>query len=92
MIAIKRILRYVKVIEDYGLWSKKNEKFELKVYMDCNWVGNIDRRQSESWGILFIGKKSISWTTKKKNCIFQSMVEAEYVATVVSCSNIVCIK
>ena len=31
---VKRIMRYLKGIEDYGLWYKKSEMFELKVYTD----------------------------------------------------------
>ena len=31
MMEVKRILRYLKGIEDYGSWSKKSDKFGLKV-------------------------------------------------------------
>ena len=34
LIYVKRIMRYLKGIEDYGLYYKKNDKFGLKVYID----------------------------------------------------------
>ena len=67
--AMKRIMRYLKGIEDYGLWCKKGVKFDLKTFTDANWVGSIDDRKSTSEGAFFLGKRLISWTKKKRNCI-----------------------
>ena len=47
--AIKRILRYLKGIEDYGLWYKLGENLDLKVFTDVYWVGNIDDRKKDKW-------------------------------------------
>ena len=41
---------------------------------------------------LFLGKRLITWTSKKQSCTSQSIVEAEYVVAVVNCSNIIWIK
>ena len=38
MMAVKRILRYLKGTADYGLYYKKDDKFELRVYTDADWV------------------------------------------------------
>ena len=40
--------------EDYGLYYKKSDKFELKVYIDGDWDGNVDDRNSTSGGALFL--------------------------------------
>lgn len=69
MMVVKRILRYLKGIEDYGLYYKKNENYELKVYTNAYWDGNVDDRNSTSGGAFFLGKRLVSWTSKKKNCI-----------------------
>ena len=45
---VKRIMRYLKGIEEYGIYYKKNEKFELIAYTDANWARNIDDRKSTS--------------------------------------------
>ena len=85
-------MRYLKGIEEYGLNYKKNEKFELRAYIDANQDGNIDDRKSTSGEAFFLGKRLVTWTSKKQNCTSQSIVEAEYVATAINCTNIVWIK
>lgn len=86
---VKRIMRYLKGIEDFGLYYKKNEIFELRAYTDVDWVGKIDDRRSTSGGAFFLGKRLVTWTSKKKNYTLQSIVEAKYVAIVVNWTNIV---
>ena len=51
MMAIKRILRYLKGTEDYGLWYKLGGKLDLKVFIDVDWVGNLDDRKYNLWTI-----------------------------------------
>ena len=65
LMAIKRIMRYLKGIEEYGLYYKKNEKFELRAYTDANWARNIDDRKSTSGGAFFLGRRLVTWTSKK---------------------------
>ena len=36
LMAIKRIMRYLKGTKEYGLYYKKNEKFELRAYTDVD--------------------------------------------------------
>ena len=90
--AIKRIMRYLKGTEDYGLWYKKGGNFELKAFTDSDWEGSIDYRNNTSGGVFFLGKVLVSWTNKKYNCISQSTKKVEYVSAIVNCSNIVWLK
>ena len=48
LMALKRIMRYLKGIEKYGLYYKKIEKFELRAYIDVDWARNIDDRITTS--------------------------------------------
>ena len=89
---VKRILRYLKGTKDYGLWYKLGGNLDLKMFIDADWVGNIDDRKSTSGGALFLGKRLVSWISKKQNCASQSTAEAEYVVVVVNCSNIIWFK
>jgi hypothetical protein len=89
---IKRIMRYLKDTRDYGMWYKKGDNFELKSFTDANWVESVDNRKSTSGGAFFLWKRLVSWTRKKQHCISQSIVEVEYVAVAVNCSNIVWFK
>lgn len=92
MIATKRILRYLKKTKDYGLWYPKEGKFELKVYTDADWAGNVDDRKSTTGGAFFFDERLVTWTSKKQSCISQSIAEVEYVAAATNCSNIAYIK
>ena len=56
MIAMKRILRYLKGKKYYS------DRFELKVFIDSNWDGNIDDGKITSGGVFFLGKRLVSWT------------------------------
>ena len=90
--AIKRIMRYLKGTQDYGLWYKIGGNLDLKVCTDVDWVGSIDDRKSTSGGASFLGERLVSWTSKKKICISQSIAKEKYVAAIVNCSNIVWVK
>ena len=89
MMEIKRILRYLKGTEDYGLWYKLGGILYLKVFTNVDWARNLADRKSTSGGAFFLGKRLVSWTSKKQSCTYQSTAKAEYVAVVVNCSNIV---
>ena len=66
MMAIKRIMRYLKGTEDYGLWYKMGGNLDLKVFTNADWVGSLDDRKNTSGGALFLGKRLVSWTRKKQ--------------------------
>ena len=60
MMFIKRIMRYLKGIEGYGLYYKKNKKFELRAYKDVDWAGSLDDRKSTSGEAFFLGNRLVS--------------------------------
>ena len=82
----------MKGTKDYGLWYKLGGNLDLKVFTDADWAGNIDDRKSTSGGAFFLGKRLVSWTSKKQYCTSQSTTKAKYVAAAVNCSNIVWFK
>ena len=65
LMAVKRIMRYLKGTKEYGLYYKKNEKFELRAYTNADWAKNIDDRKSISGGAFFLGERLVTWTSKK---------------------------
>ena len=36
MTIVERIFRYLKGIEDYGLWYKQDDNYNIKVYIDID--------------------------------------------------------
>ena len=78
--------------EDFGLYYKKNENFELRAYTDADWGGNIDDIKKISRGVLFLGRILVTWTSKKKSCTSQSTTKAKFVVATINYTNIVWIK
>ena len=81
---VKRIMRYLKGTDDFGLYYKRTNFFELNAYIDADWGGNIDDEQSASGGALFLGRRIVTWTSKKQSCTSQSTAEAEYVVDAIN--------
>ena len=53
MIALQRIIKYVKATANFGVWYSKDTNDVLAGYFDVDWAGNVDDRKSTS-GIAFI--------------------------------------
>ena len=64
----------------------------MRSYSDVDWARNIDDRKSTSGGSFLLGKRLVTWTSKKQNGISQSTIQVEYVVVAVNCINSVWIK
>ena len=42
IIVVKRILRYLKGIEEYGLWYPKGKNLIIQAFIDAGWAGSVD--------------------------------------------------
>ena len=92
LIAIKRILRYLKHTPSIGLWSPKGAIFELVGYSDSNYVGCKVDRKSTSGGCHLLGRSLVSWSSKKQNSVALSTAKAEYIAAGACCAQILYMK
>ena len=88
MIALKRIIKYVKTTTDFGVWYSKDTNDVLARYFDTNWAGNANDRKSTSGGCFYVGNNLVSWISKKQNSISLSTAEAEYIAVGSSCTQL----
>ena len=50
MIALKRIIKYVKSIADFGVWYSNDTNDVLARYSNTNWAKNANDRKSTSGG------------------------------------------
>ena len=66
LIAVKRILRYLKYTPYLGLWYPKGARFQLVGYSDSDYVGCRIDRKSTSRGCHFLGRSLVSLMSKKK--------------------------
>nr|GFB69937.1 putative ribonuclease H-like domain-containing protein [Tanacetum cinerariifolium] len=75
-----------------GLWYPKDSPFDLVVYTDSDYTGaNLDRK-STTGGCQFLGCRLISWQRKKQTMVANSTTEAEYVAALSCCGQVLWIQ
>ena len=80
-IGVKRVLRYLKGIEDYGLVYKKGDlRGELLGYSNSDFAGDSNDQKSTSGHIFFLGGMAVSWSSQKQSIVALSSCEAEYIA------------
>lgn len=77
---VKRILRYLKHIVDYGLHIIASSSPTLANFTDADQVGCLDDRKSTGSCYIFYGNNLICWSSKKQSSIARSNTEAEYKA------------
>ena len=88
MIALKRIIKYVKTTTEFGVWYSEDISDVLFGNSNAHWAGNADDRKSTSQGYFYVGNNLVSWMSKKQNSISLSTAEAEYIATGSRCTQL----
>ena len=79
-VAVKRIFRYLKGTQQYGLLYGKSNSNNCVGFSDADWGGDLDDRKSTSGYMFQVGGTAISWRSKKQTCVALSTAEAEYIA------------
>ncbi|GKD08694.1 hypothetical protein Tco_1188379 [Tanacetum coccineum] len=77
---VKRIFHYLRGTVNTGLWYTKDSSFELIRFSDADYVRCKDTFKSTFGGAQFLGKKLVSWSSKKQDCTTLSTAEAKYVS------------
>lgn len=79
--AVKRILKYLKGTQDYGIFFDSNpNEFKFFAYSDADYAGDLVTRKSTSGSCFLIGGSIISWSSERQRCTAQSTAESEYIA------------
>nr|GEU44848.1 integrase, catalytic region, zinc finger, CCHC-type, peptidase aspartic, catalytic [Tanacetum cinerariifolium] len=86
---VKRIFRYLRLSYNMGLWYLKDSGFKLIAYSDADHAGYKDDCKSTSRGLQFLGRKLMSWSSKKQDCIAMSTLEAKYVSLSACCAQVI---
>jgi hypothetical protein len=79
MRAVKRIMRYLVLTPNLGLWYPKGSHFDTIGYSDVDYTGCKVDRKSTSGTYQFFGRSLVSWSSKKQNSVALSTTEVEYV-------------
>lgn len=77
--ATKRILRYLKGIDDYML-CYQSSNFYIIGYTNANWSGDIDWRKFTSGYVFLLNRGVISSNSKRKSCVALSKMEVGFMA------------
>nr|GFB58571.1 uncharacterized mitochondrial protein AtMg00810-like [Tanacetum cinerariifolium] len=85
---VKRIFRYLRGTVNMGLWYMKDSGFELTGFSDADYAGCKDTFKSTSGGAQFLGKKLMSWSSKKQECTSLLTTESEYVSLSACCAQV----
>jgi hypothetical protein len=79
LMVVKKIMRYLVLIPNLGIWYPKGSHFEILGYSDADYAGCKVDRKSTSGTCQLLGRSLVSWYSKKQNFVALSTAEAEYV-------------
>lgn len=92
LVAAKRILRYIKGTQSYGLMYKESLAFSLSGFVDADWAGDVNDRRSTTGFCFTTGSTAVSWCSKKQATVALSSCEAEYVAATMATQECIWLK
>ena len=76
--AIKHLLCYLFGLATHGLFLHKESTLSLHAFSDADWVSIKDDYTSTRAYIVYLGRHSISWSSKKQRIVARSSTKAEY--------------
>lgn len=77
--AAKRVLRYQKGTNDYGLIFEQRAN-PLTAFVDADWGGSISNRKSRTGYFFKLAGAAITWESRKQKTMALSTTETEYIA------------
>jgi hypothetical protein len=85
----KRVLKYLKGTQDFGLKYSKVDDFNLIGYSDSDFDGDKENGVSTSGYLMSLGSTIVSWRSHKQSVPTDSTTEEEYVAVAEATKEIV---
>ena len=79
---MKWILRHIRGTIDVGLVFEKDtdSKQDCTKYVDSDYAGDLDKRQSKTWYVFTLSQASVSWQLTLQFTVALLIIEAEYMA------------
>eukprot|EP00253_Pinus_taeda_P030888 PITA_30888 len=88
----KRVLKYLKGTQDFGIKYTQVDDFSLIRYFDSYFDGDKETGVSTSGYAMSLGSGAVSWRSCKQSVLGDSITEAEYMAAAEATKEIVCLK
>ncbi|KAA0033140.1 Retrovirus-related Pol polyprotein from transposon TNT 1-94 [Cucumis melo var. makuwa] len=78
--AAKKVIRYVKGANDFGVKFTRGKEFKLISFSDSDWGGSIDDMRSTLGYYFTLGSGVFPWGSKKQEIVAQSTAEPKFIA------------
>jgi hypothetical protein len=88
MMVVTRIMRYLDLKPNLGLWYPKGSHFDLIGHSDADYAGCKVDKKSTSGTCQFLGRSIVSWSSRKQNSVALSMAKVEYVTAGSCCAQL----
>jgi hypothetical protein len=88
LIALKKILRYVKGTLNLGLWYGRQTELNLIGFIDADFADDRLDRKSTSGTCQFLRRSLVLWSSRKQTSMALSTAETEYIAAGSCCTQI----
>eukprot|EP00253_Pinus_taeda_P014576 PITA_14576 len=85
----KRVIRYLKGTQDFGIKYTQVDDFSLIAYSDSDFDGDQETGVSTSGYVMSLGSGAVSWRSHKQSVPADSTTEVEYVAAAKATKEIV---
>ena len=92
LIVVKRIFKYLEGTPNLGFWYPNGTGLDLIGYTDSDFAGCRIDRKSTSGSCQFLGRRLVSWYSKKQHYVSTSMAKAEYIVVGSCCAQILWIR
>lgn len=76
--AVKRILRYLRGTDHYGLTLSPSSNLRLTSFCVADWGSDLDDRRSTTGYCVYLRSNVVSWSLKKQAVVSRSSTEAGY--------------
>nr|GFC89748.1 putative ribonuclease H-like domain-containing protein [Tanacetum cinerariifolium] len=78
MVAVFRIIRYLKGTPNLGVLFRPNGQLNIQIYTDVDWAGDKGTRRSTSGYFSLVGGNLVTWRSKKQKVVALSSAGAEF--------------
>ncbi|XP_043703964.1 uncharacterized mitochondrial protein AtMg00810-like [Telopea speciosissima] len=89
LLAVKRILRYLKHTLGAGIVIRPGPINHIQAYTDADWAGCPDTRHSTFGFCVYLGNTLVSWCSKKQPTVSRSSSEVEYKALAITTAEMI---
>lgn len=78
---VKRVLRYLKLTFDFGIFYRKEGDEKVVTYTNSGYARDLNEKISTLGYVFMLSSRAISWSLKKQAIVILSTTKAKFIAT-----------